>query len=295
MLSLAQSSGNIFCVEWIPSESGPKVLKYKKIKASFDCNTYLDFLDLILSDFNMSSSNDSNALSLSLDIDNVGLASFKYDDKISFKEYTQWYEKEVLGSYIINNYNIYYHKLYDVRNIAMVIYINKKLKENIIKSCIQNNLEIKHLGIDIFSANIAVNQIYKSRKSESYIIWKIDKNNIHYITCFEDKNLKHYIKIRISKNVNILQSIGSEEVENKLILYIESLIFSKTPLQSPFGNIYIYQTKSDYSFIKKIANKNKKFIIMDIGSYFLNKNKKNINYSLIGYNENGNSLKGIDV
>ena len=44
-----------------------------------------------------------------------------------------------------------------------------------------------------------------------------------------------------------------------------------------------------------MLKKNKKIKIMDIGSKFLNKNKKNINYSLIGFNENGNSLKGIDV
>ena len=106
MLSLAQSSDNVFCVEWIPSESGPKVLQYKKIKACFNYTTYQNFLDSILSDFPISSFNESKALSLSLDINNIGLTSFKYDDKISFENYTQWYEKRVLGSYIINNYDI---------------------------------------------------------------------------------------------------------------------------------------------------------------------------------------------
>ena len=129
MLSLAQSYNNVFCIEWIPSESGPKILKYKKIKASFNCSTYVNFLDFILSDFNISSSNDSNALSLSLDIDNVGLTSFKYDDKIPFKDYTQWYQEKILGSYIINNYDIYYYQLYDAENIAMVVYINNKTRD----------------------------------------------------------------------------------------------------------------------------------------------------------------------
>ena len=295
MLSLAQSSDSVFCIEWIPSESGPKVLKYKKIKASFDSSTYAKFLDSILCDFNISSSNDSNALSLSLDIDSVGLTSFKYDDKIPFKDYTQWYEEKILGSYIIDNYDIYYYKLYDTNNIAMVIYISKDLKNNIIKSCNEKSLENQHLGVDIFSANISVNQIYKVRKLKSYVVWKVDRNNIHYITYFQDNNLKHYLKIKIRKNINVLQYIGGEEFQNKLIQWIDSLILDKKGSISFIDNIYVYQAKSDFSFIKQMLKKNKKIKIMDIGSKFLNKNKKNINYSLIGFNENGNSLKGIDV
>ena len=295
MLSLAQSSDSIFCIEWIPSESGPKVLQYKKIKTRSNYTTYKNFLDPILSDFILSSSNESNALSLSLDINNIGLSSFKYDDKISFKDYTQWYEKKVLGPYIANNYDIYYYKLYDVDNIAMVFYIGRELKNNIIKSCSSNSFEIKHLGVDIFSANISVNQIYKPQKTDSYIIWKIHKNNIHYMTYFKNNYLKHYIKVRIGKNINILQNIGSEDLQNKIISLLEFLLLDKKEPIPFVDNIYVYQMKSDFSFIKKIINKNKKIKIMDIGSKFLNKRKKGINYSLVGFNENGNSLKGIDV
>ena len=101
-------------------------------------------------------------------------------NQIPFEDYTQWYEEKVLGSYIIKNYDIYYYRLYDSHNIAMVIYINKEIKKNIIESCNENNFKIKHLGIDIFSANISLNQIYKPKKITSYILWKVHKNNIHY-------------------------------------------------------------------------------------------------------------------
>ena len=150
MLSLAQSSNSIFCLEWIPSESGPKVLQYKKNKISFNSVTYKNFLTSILSDFSLSSSNESKALTLSLDIQNIGLASFKYDNALPFKDYVKWYQEKVLGSHIMNNYDVYYYKLYDVKNIAMVFYINKGMKKNILESCDKNNLELKHLGIDVF-------------------------------------------------------------------------------------------------------------------------------------------------
>ena len=113
MLSLAQSSGSLFCVEWVPSESGPKVIQYKKIKANFDCSTYENYLDFVLSEFNISSLDLSNMLTLSLSLNHVGLTSFKYDDSISFENYTKWYEQQILGSHIVNNYEL---------NLKVIIY-----------------------------------------------------------------------------------------------------------------------------------------------------------------------------
>ena len=111
------------------------------ITDNLDCLTKAKF-DKFGFDFTLNSSNQSNVLALSLDVEKVGISSFKYDDKILFEDYIEWYEEKVLGSYIINNYDIYYHKLYDVNNIAMVIYIGKELKNNIIESCRKNNFTI---------------------------------------------------------------------------------------------------------------------------------------------------------
>ncbi len=296
MLSLAQSSGSLFCVEWVPSESGPKVIQYKKIKASFDCSTYENFLDSVLSEFNVSSFDASNMLTLSLSLNHVGLTSFKYDTNIPFEDYVKLYEEQILGKHIINNYDIYYHKLEYADDIAMVVYINKKLKKNILDSCKKYDFKVKHIGVDFLSANIAVNQIYKKKKIKSHINWKVDVNNVHYLTYFQDNNLKHFLKVKISKNINVLQYIGSNEFQNIFVEFISKLLFSKKQLDSFVDAVYIYQTKTDYSFIKKILSKSSKIILMDIGSNFLIKNKKNnINYSVLGFNEIGNSLKGIDV
>ena len=103
------------------------------------------------------------------------------------------------------------------------------------------------------------------------------------------------MKIRASKDIIPLEYIGSEENQKKIILFITSLFNNKKKLNPPTNNIYIYQTKSDLSFIKKIIKKYKYIKLMDIGLKFLDVNRKNTNYSIIGFNENGNSLKGIDV
>ena len=103
------------------------------------------------------------------------------------------------------------------------------------------------------------------------------------------------MKIRISKNITVLQNIGSKENQKKIVLFLESLLANKNESNTLTNNIYIYQTKTDSSFIKKMINKNKNIKLMDIGLKFLKISKKNTNYSLVGFNENGNSLKGIDV
>ena len=50
---------------------------------------------------------------------------------------------------------------------------------------------------------------------------------------------------------------------------------NKKKLNPPTNNIYIYQTKSDLSFIKKIIKKYKYIKLMDIGLKFLDVNRKN--------------------
>ena len=45
----------------------------------------------------------------------------------------------------------------------------------------------------------------------------------------------------------------------------------------------------------KLSSINKNNRRMKLSKRFLNKRKKGVNYSLVGFNENGNSLKGIDV
>ena len=64
-----------------------------------------------------------------------------------------------------------------------------------------------------------------------------------------------------------------------------------------YNQIYVYQTKNNYDLLKKISMiDSNKITVMDIGSKFLNKNLKNkISYNLLSFNENGNSLEGIDV
>ena len=99
--------------------------------------------------------------------------------------------------------------------------------------------------------------------------------------------------------MEIISSIGDEKTKNKLIKIFNSILYKRKSknILSGIDKIFIYQTKSNFDQINNIiAINSKKIRIMDIGSSFLNrKNISKINYSLLSYNENGNSLRGIDV
>ena len=56
MLSLSQTSNSLFCVKWIPTESGPKVINYKKL--SYSSQSYKNFLDYVFNDFEINNVDD---------------------------------------------------------------------------------------------------------------------------------------------------------------------------------------------------------------------------------------------
>jgi hypothetical protein len=291
LLSLAQSADYLFCLEWTPSDTGPKVLQYKKIKFNPSQKSYKNFLDASLIDFKKSSINPSNSMSLSIDIDNVLLTSFNYDLNIDLEDYTKWYEDNVLNPHIVNNFDIYYYPLNNKENSMMVVCINKKLKANIIASCKKHKYDLVHLTFDIFSAGIAA-KVYRKENVRNYLIWKIGKNNYHYGLFYENDDLKHFIKVKKRNKIECIQSIGDNFLKIKLIKMFESAILGKKLEANFLDKIFLYQSKTNFELLKFLASKNK-IHIMDIGSKLLG--KKTPHYSLLGYNENINSLRGIDV
>ena len=297
MLSLSQTSNRLLCVEWIPTESGPKVINYKKL--SYNSKLYIDFLDSVFNDFKIQNTEDINkTITLSLDIDNVCITSFKYDPQFPLNDKIKWYENNFLGKYITDNHDIYYYPIEGEDNEIMVIYISKDLKSNILSSCKKYGYKLKHLSTNIFSANHVVH-IYNNSENDKYILWKIGKGNNQHLLYYEKEVLKHYLRLKCGKKIECIQSIGQKILKNNLISLVKSFLRDNIEINSNFyDKIYLYQSKSNFELLEKIYNQDKNnIIIMDIGSKFLNKtvSRKNNNYHLLGYNENGNSLRGIDV
>lgn len=294
MLSLSQNSNYFYFIEWIPSEKGPQVLDYKRIKSSASKNKFKNFLNDILINNKKHSINDSSSLSLSLDIHNVGITSIPYEKSIQIDQYIDWYKEKYLGTFINSEFDLYFYQIYNSDEI-LVIYINKKIKNNILSSCKHHKIDLIHLSIDFFSANTAASQVFGAKKYNKYIVWKIGRNNIHYLSYYEENQFAHYLEIKSAKDVECILSIGNNKFKNILLKLSKNILFNKKYNQDI--QIFIYQNKMDSNQILDILSLNKKkIVLMDIGFKFLDKKKnKSSQFNLLSFNENGNSLRNIDV
>jgi len=295
LLSLAQSGNHLFCLEWTPSDTGPKILQSKKIRFNHTKSPFKNFLDYTFKNINKNSLNTSDSITISIDIDSVLVTSFNYDSNVDINEYIDWYKHEILNPYLLDNFDIYFYPLNNDENSVLVICINKKIKKNIIESCEKHKFDLNHLTIDVFSASSAIN-IYKKKNVKKYLLWKVNKNNYHYGLYYENNDLKHIIKIKKSNKIECIESIGDKKIEKDLIQLFESVLFKNKVNKTYIDKIFVYQTKTSSELIKKISTINK-IVIMDIGSKVFKKksNKKGIQFNLLGFNENSNSLRGIDV
>ncbi|MBI65260.1 MAG: hypothetical protein CMG64_03085 [Candidatus Marinimicrobia bacterium] len=290
MLSIAQSSNYFHFVEWSPSESGPKVLKFKKIKHNVDYFNK-NLLNDLISDFNPVSKEESNSLTYSIDSNYVGLSSFAVDPKINLSEYISWYEKNMLNNYFLDTFDLFYYPINDTN--VMVISINKKIKNNLVKSSIDLGYKMMNFTVDIFSANQMVTQMYCENKIQNYLLWKIDKNNHHYFLYIKNNKFQNLIKVRYSnKIVDYLVNVGVNENE-KILRNIESVLKGEN---GSTDKIFLYQTKIDTKDISNILNKNlDNLVLMDPSSFISMKGANKNKFKFLAYNENGISLRGVDV
>ena len=86
MLSISQSSNFLYCLEWVPSESGVEVVNFNKISIDNPLSDK-DSIKNILDKFNPITKSESNSISISLDISNVQISSINFDPKIDLNSY----------------------------------------------------------------------------------------------------------------------------------------------------------------------------------------------------------------
>ena len=291
MLSISQTSHYYYCLEWIPSESGLEVVKFDRIKLKHDLNNK-NSIQSIINNFNPVSKQDSNSISLSLDIKNVQVSSIMIDPQIDTKKYIKWYEENILGRYISSNFHVYYYPMQN--NYLMILCIDKIFRQNLIQSVNISGYNLVDMNIGIFSAYHSVNRIKKINNIKNYLIWKLDKNNIHYISYYEKNNLCCMVNVKkTGDKIKKINLVGDTLYCNKIIDYIKLVLIEKNNNYKVFDKVFIYQSFGDKKNIESILNNNNNIDLLDISNFF--KNNENNKLKLSGYVENGTSLKGIDV
>ena len=296
MLSISQTSNFYHCLEWIPSESGIEVVKFQKIKSKLNIDND-NLIKSIIDDFNPISKNDSNALSISLDIENIQISSIEIEPKIDVEKYISWYENKVLGSHFIENFDIFYYPI--INNNLVTISIDKLFRKKLIKSSKSAGYNLVDINVGIFSAQYSIKQINKLNDLKNYLLWKVDKKNIHYLSFYLNDCFSFMMKIKKRTNeIIVLNEVGDINYKNNIVDYVRSILFESKQKSNFSEKVFIYQSGNDKNNIEFAIKNN--IELLDISNFFNNKmkaetNKENNKYKFFGYIENATSLKKIDV
>lgn len=296
MLSISQTSRGFFCIEWISTEQGPKIINLEHLKLDIDFSNEND-LETILKLYKSNVKSDSKSLSIVLNTNKLLISKVELLDSIDqSKSIIGWHESNILGKEFCNNYYNYYFPVYaDNSYEYLSVYLPKNIKDNIIKSSRALGYDIRYLSIDIFSAAIGARQAFYNEINNEYLIWKICNKNLHRLVLYNKKKLNAYIEI-VRKNSRFIsiKYIGSKENKDLLINCVNEILVNGSNFHR-FNNIYVYQTKKNKSDINRIIDLNFKNIKILNFNKMINRTKEYNPLKYIPFVENGIVFKGVDI
>ena len=296
MLSISQTSRGFFCIEWISTEQGPKIVNLEHLKLNIDFSNKND-LETILKLYKSNVKSKSKSLSIILNANKLLISKIELLDSIDKSmNIIDWHELNILGKeFCDNNYNFYFPIHSDNSHEYLSIYLPKKIKDNIVKSSVDLGYELRYLSIDIFSAAIGARQVFYNEINNEYLVWKICNKNLHRLVLYNKNKLNAYIEI-VKKNNRFITKkyIGSKENENLLINCVNEILINKSNFHR-FNNIYVYQTKQNKSDINRIIDLNFKNIKILNFNNMIDRTKEYNPLKYISFVENGIVFKGIDI
>tara|TARA_B100001142_G_scaffold330391_1_gene399034 strand:+ start:11428 stop:12318 length:891 start_codon:yes stop_codon:yes gene_type:complete len=296
LLSISQTSRGFFCIEWISTEQGPKIVNLEHLKLNIDFSNKND-LETILKLYKSNVKSNSKSLSIILNANKLLISKIELLDSIDKSmNIIDWHELNILGKeFCDNNYNFYFPIHSDNSHEYLSIYLPKKIKDNIVKSSVDLGYELRYLSIDIFSAAIGARQVFYNEINNEYLVWKICNKNLHRLVLYNKNKLNAYIEI-VKKNNRFITKkyIGSKENENLLINCVNEILINKSNFHR-FNNIYVYQTKQNKSDINRIIDLNFKNIKILNFNNMIDRTKEYNPLKYISFVENGIVFKGIDI
>ena len=292
MFSISQTSRGFFCLEWSPTETGPRIINNKHIKSS---RSFSDkhTLSQIVSNYKLSIKDESNSLSVIINSDDVIISCM---DTLSYRENNKminWYESNIMGdSFCSNFYNYYFPMAYKNKKRFLIVSLPKSIRKNVIKSSSKLGFNLVYLSIDIFSSAVLVQNLYKPFVENEYLLWKICNNNHHTLIHYKENLIYSYVKIRKHSNQYIADySIGDSHSIKKSVECLNAMLIDKKSYKN-IDRIFIYQTKNDTKMIKNILDQNYKNLeLLSLDKMIDNSNSlKSMNYV-----ENGICFQGLDL
>ena len=127
MLSISQTSRGFFCIEWISTEKGPKIINSEYLNFNFSFKDENDLSNLLES---FKTKSKSKSLSIVLNSDQFLISKIEVlKSERKNKEIINWYENNVLGDQFCKDYLNYYFPIFsDESYYYMGLFLSKNKK-----------------------------------------------------------------------------------------------------------------------------------------------------------------------
>ena len=275
-----------FYLSWIPSESGPLIIDYGKVKKRGVEIPFSYFVEKI-KDYNV-----SPQFTIALNNQYV-----KYNFSDSINDFVdKWNNDKTYDKDFSSCYESY---IYDVNEGQFNIHILKSFKEHIVQQINNNKYSLTNINVGIFSALLGVNCWYDIDNISNYIVLKLSRNNMFELVAVRDKQFSAYAKAKRKDNmIDTINFLGNSYSKNSIMELIKSLFLSELDMQD-YQNIFYYSIdakKDDINSIISLNNNNLELI----NPFKRLKFDDNCNFKLSdinasSYSELGNAFGGVDV
>jgi len=294
LFSISQTSRGFYCLQWSSTENGPKVVSSNHIKMKNNFSD-LSLLKDIVSNYKISTKNESNSLSVIINSNNVLISSIETLSNQENNKMISWYESNIMGNEFCDKYYNYYYPMHSNKNNKfLIVSFPKNIKNNLMQSSSDLGFNLIYLSIDVFSAAILVQHLHKKTLKNKYLLWKICKNNTHTLVLYKQELICSYVKIKKQANKYVKSfGIGGDNEINKLVDCVNNILIHKKSYED-IRNIYIYQTKENTSIINNILSlKNNNIEVLSLNKLVVNGANNKLKY--MNYVENGICFKGLDL
>ena len=273
-------------LSWTPSESGPLIIDYGKVKKKGIEIPFNYFVEKI-KEYNV-----SPQFTIALNNQYV-----KYNFSNSFNDFVdKWNDDKIYDEDFLSCYESYN---YDISKGQFNIHILKSFKENIVQQINNNKYSLTNINVGIFSALSGVNCWYNIENISNYIVLKLSRNNMFELVAIRDKQFLAYVRAKKKGNmINVIDFFGDLSFKNSITELIKSLFISKLDMQD-YQNIFYYSTDAKKDNINSIISLNNNNLEL-INPFKRLKFDDNCNFKLSdvnasSYSELGNAFGGVDV
>ena len=296
MLAIAQSGNTYHYLNWTPSEIGPIVTHFGKIKKEIE--TLEEFIQNhyeILAEIISTIDNEEPICTYSLDRKNlIFFTSYVNTDNQGLN---RWYQKQVKDEILDDTMDYYYYPMHSSLGQMLSIAVPKVIRRSFQKNMCSLNAQLNGISSGIFSAENGARCWFHADKLDSYLVWKIGDKKKDEILYINKNQLESYFSIsRTAKKVKINWQLGNRDAVDMICQYFEHLI-NNNQTQIPASKIFIYTGNGKIKDVKDFQKKDiENVILLHPFSVLKMDEEEKVNlYDTLSLAETGNAFRNIDV